>query len=256
MGVSKSDWSGSFIDLPAWTCPACQQGRYRVVPKTKVYVETGDSLRNHRHLDWDPTWHRDRFTWIMRCDNPACGEVATVCGESADTEFYEDPELGSVLGPKHTVVFIHPAPFPFPIGAKIPEDVRLLIQAAATLIWINPEGSANKLRQATEKLLLKQKVKAFTIDKNRKRKAITLHDRLVDFKINHNKAKEADILLAVKWLGNAGSHIGGITLEDVLGGFEMFEHVLDSLYVGSSEKIIATARRINSRKGPAKRGRK
>jgi uncharacterized small protein (DUF1192 family) len=61
--------------------------------------------------------------------------------------------------------------------------------------------------------------------------------------------------MAVKWLGNAGSHAAPLTADDVLDGFEILEHALDKLYSERDERVGALTRAINRRKAPRSRRR-
>ena len=55
---------------------------------------------------------------------------------------------------------------------------------------------------------------------------------------------------AIKWIGNAGSHEGEITNEDLLDGFDLLKYSVEKLY-GSHDKEIATmTKKINKRRRP------
>jgi hypothetical protein len=86
---------------------------------------------------------------------------------------------------------------------------------------------------------------------------IDLHGRIEEFR--KRDAETADYLLALKWLGNVGSHtnLDLLGVEDLLNGFEMFEHVIQLVYVKHERKLKKMAKTINSRKGrPLRRKRK
>ncbi len=61
-----------------------------------------------------------------------------------------------------------------------------------------------------------------------------------------------EFLLAIKWLGNAGSHPDIITTDDVMDTYEIMEHVLENIYENKEKNIRKIAKRINKRKGPKK----
>jgi hypothetical protein len=79
-----------------------------------------------------------------------------------------------------------------------------------------------------------------------------LHDRILSFKNKHSQSDAADFLLAIKWLGNAGSHVGRITKDDVLDGFDMLEVALDKIFVHAARTLSKKVTAVNRRKGPAK----
>jgi len=58
-------------------------------------------------------------------------------------------------------------------------------------------------------------------------------------------------MLAIKWLGNAGSHAeGAVTLDDVMDAYDLIDHVLQELYTQKARKAKALAKLINKKKGP------
>ncbi len=60
-----------------------------------------------------------------------------------------------------------------------------------------------------------------------------------------------DMLLAIKWLGNAGSHgHGKITIDDVMDSYELTEHILAEIFEPKIKKLKAIAKKINRKKGP------
>jgi hypothetical protein len=56
-------------------------------------------------------------------------------------------------------------------------------------------------------------------------------------------------LMAIKWLGNSGSHVGSVSREDLLDAFEILEHVLDEILRGRSKKIAQLAKKLNKKHG-------
>jgi hypothetical protein len=80
---------------------------------------------------------------------------------------------------------------------------RPLVEALSTafaLFWGDPSASGNRIRSSVEFLLDQEKVP-------RRRKAggdLTLHARLIKYRAK--RPDVADKLMAIKWLGNAGTH--------------------------------------------------
>ena len=65
--------------------------------------------------------------------------------------------------------------------------------------------------------------------------------------------KLEDILYAIKWLGNAGSHSSSeITLDDVFDAYELMHHVLIELYQPKN-RLNKLAKAIRKRKGPLRK---
>lgn len=60
-------------------------------------------------------------------------------------------------------------------------------------------------------------------------------------------------MLAIKWLGNAGSHSQKtVSRDDVIDAYELLEHILQEIYMQKTEKLKTKAQKINKMKGPVK----
>lgn len=106
------------------------------------------------------------------------------------------------------------------------------------------------MRIALEALLTELGVKRFVV-KNSKRQFLNLHTRIGLLNAKHGDLK--DLLFAIKWLGNAGSHADSeVTLDDVMDAYELIDHVLQELYAQKAKKVKALAKRVNKKKGPAR----
>ena len=65
-----------------------------------------------------------------------------------------------------------------------------------------------------------------------------------------------DMLSAIKWIGNAGSHANNdVGMDDVLDIYELLEHGLQELYAKRTAKTKSLAKAINKNKGSAKKSR-
>ena len=62
----------------------------------------------------------------------------------------------------------------------------------------------------------------------------------------------AEMLLAVKWIGNDGSHDADLTVDDVVEAAEMVEHVLKQIF-DESKPLKTRAQAINRSKGRVSR---
>lgn len=94
------------------------------------------------------------------------------------------------------------------------------------------------------------KVKRFEIVKHKQR-SISLHRRIQLLPPKYAHLKE--MILAIKWLGNAGSHsTETITRDDVLDSYELTEHILQEVYSSKKKKLVALAKHVNKKKGPTK----
>jgi hypothetical protein len=80
----------------------------------------------------------------------------------------------------------------------------------------------------------------------------TLHQRIEALlKVQPEMAED---LMGIKWLGNAGSHQSSVSLEDLLDGYQVMEHALDTLFGQRVKaKRAATVAKDLTRKHASKR---
>lgn len=246
MTVDRDKWAEQFTDaLPNWRCPACLEGHFSVKTEDLVIEETGPSKAAHDHDAWEPDWIENRFIGLLSCSNANCGELAAVCGSSS-VNYYQVDWDEYVDEKTFNVAAISPAPIPIDVPTNAPEAVVGAIDKASSLIWMNSEAAANQIRQAVEAMM-----DDAGIDKlDSKEKPIFLHKRIVEF--SKSDPDNGKVLLATKWLGNSGSHIGGIDRDDVLDAFEMLEFVLENRYDTKKKELLAKVDAVNAAKGPAK----
>ncbi|MEZ5893123.1 MAG: DUF4145 domain-containing protein [Parvularculaceae bacterium] len=64
-----------------------------------------------------------------------------------------------------------------------------------------------------------------------KRSRLSLHARIDKYK--QTDSNSAEYLLAIKWLGNEGSHasLDKVGERDLLDGFDTFDHLIERIYV-------------------------
>lgn len=249
MPVDRDQWKKQIGHLPSWPCPTCGKGTFGLMPNMPILEETGPSKTAHDHPAWDPDWIENRFIALMKCSLSTCGEVAAVSGTSP-SDFYDDYEAGEqTLINLYEPRSIDPCPVPILIPANTPESVREAIVSAAMLTWQSDEAGANKIRSAVEHMLDAKKVKK-QVTKNGKKTRLNLHDRIVQFQ--KKDQENGDILLAIKWLGNSGSHTSKLTRDDVLDAFDMLELVLENLYGKTKQMIMKKVAAVNKKKGPVK----
>ncbi|WP_173208243.1 DUF4145 domain-containing protein [Sphingopyxis sp. BSNA05] len=208
--------------------------------------ETGPSKAAHSHDAWDLEWIEKRFVGLLECSMPVCKELVAV-GGSSSIDYYQIGENEYVDDTYYRVESLHPAPIPISCPEETPAPVEESIREASSLFWQSPESTANKIRQAVENLMNVHGIDS----KDGKGNHVNLHVRIEQFSITD--ALNGEVLLATKWLGNSGSHVGGISREEVLDAFDMIELVLENLYGKTKDEIMAKVAAVNAAKGAKKK---
>ena len=232
---------GSF---PPWPCPICGRHSLAIKPGSLNQEETSESQRAHSHEDWDPEWVSERFVCLLVCQDFRCGEPCTVAGSTSyDLEPGPDFDTTEYLEPH----FVEPAPELIKIPGKCPKDVATNLRAAFSLFWNDPSAALNRIRISLEALLDSEKVQKKAKTKKGKFQQLSLHHRIEKFLPKDVSTRTK--LLAVKWLGNEGSHQGSITKVEVLEALELVENILEIVVVKRPQYLDRMAREIAKRKG-------
>lgn len=155
------------------------------------------------------------FFMKMKCDD--CGELAVASGVGR-IECYQNDWFTNEYVELFSIKNFFPAPVVVSLSKHFPSDVKEIIFGSFPLYWVDAASCANKIRLAIEVLL---EGEPFSI----KRQG-TLHERIN--KISDVKWK--DLLMAIKWLGNTGSHENEIEKIDLLSAYELIIHLDDELF--------------------------
>lgn len=248
---SKKSVLSAFVedDWPTLLCPRCRTGVLQ--PRAKQIVQTIDPESSaHRHdPDWEPEWIWGVFHGTVVCSDAQCYGQVAVIGEYHVVEQSHGRE-------QYATELKLRAAWPGPGLTRLPEDVpeelvtRFL--EAEALAVSDPASAVARLRTAIERTLDLRRVKKTYRTSAGKRKHYSLHARLDLFKAA--KPEAAELLLAVKWIGNEGAHDGmPPTYEEVQTGAKLLVGAWASLYDRSSMDLLRTAKKVNSRRGLGKR---
>ena len=244
-------WTKQYFDENSkieWPCPHCK-GNSLELKKDKLFAgETAKSQKFRAASGED--WLTMNFSGVIECKN--CNESISFTGTGTVERFgYYDEEVEDFIREAclvFTPTFFQPALHIFQIPKKCPDKLKEEIIDSFKLYWSDLSASANKIRSALEILLTEEKVKRFQ-NKKGKRIPIALHHRIESY-------KDEDLVkcfLAIKWIGNTGSHIGGLEKIDVLDAYNMLEYSLNKIYNNKETEVKKIAKEINRRKGTRKR---
>ena len=253
MGIDRKKFKASFKkdELTNWNCPTCGKGFLKVKEGTFHHEETRDSVRAKESDDWDPEWIEYLYSCLLECINPDCKDIVSSTGvgstgyvvyDENDIPYpsYEDRFIPKFFSP-HLKIFDY--------QNSIPEGVKDELENSFSLFFCDPPSAANHIRMALENLLTHMKINK-TLTKKGKRRYLSLHERI---KLLEDKYDDIqDIFMAVKWLGNAGSHSGKtVSSDDALDAYDLMEKLLVEVFDDESKKIKELANKINVNKGPA-----
>lgn len=209
--------------------------------------ETAESKKSRAHPDWEPDWSRQQFSVLLRCSK--CKEPVFVVGSIDVIEGHDDEDGWFLMDALAPTFFQPPSPI-IRVPVKCPQTVTTEVVAASGLYWCNPPSAANRIRAALERLMDDRGIAKKGKTKKGKFDDLTLHARIERF-----AKKNAEVganLLAIKWLGNSGSHSDDLTANDMLDGFELLEHALEEIYESKSTRLKKLTTSIIKKKGPVR----
>jgi len=218
------------------------------VPESLSYSQTATSRKDQSYDESGPEDREYTFVAALECNEKTCRETVRVTGKGSPEPIEAYDEDGPFLHHEDSFkpLFFHPTLALFQPPKDTPTSVVAQLERSFQLFFCDPSAAANRLRSAIECLLTELRVpRSHSGGRSR---LLRLHDRIS--RVPKKYQAYTDHFLAVKWLGNAGSHRTGLTANDVLDGYEMTEHVLMELYDNKGAYVRTLAKQINRRKGP------
>jgi len=253
MKIDRDLWNESFYkdEWPKWPCPECGEKNLQLVKESFKSHELVSSVNYHEYEDWDCNWYTGAFSSELKCMNSTCGEIVFVTGEkkieltTKDTHEFGDVEIErDTIYPK----YCHPALHLFNIPENTPWEVESAIINAFALFWSDKSACGNSIRKVVELILNDKRVGKMRKTKAGKWIYLKLDERIKIFEIKNKEA--SDTLMAIKWIGNVGSHEIEIDEEVLFDGLELLEFVLEELYGEAHHKRMANIRsRVIKRRG-------
>ena len=150
-------------------------------------------------------------------------------------------------------LFFYPTLNIFPISNHCPEEISNQIRKSFSHYFSDQSAAANALRTALEYILNDLNIETNKINRKGENVDLKLHARIEIF--GKQNPDLQPFLIAAKWIGNAGSHVGEINKDGILDGYELLFHCLDEIYE-KPEKIKtlgAKAKEINDTRKPIKK---
>lgn len=236
-------------EFPPFPCPDC--GCVLVKnEKSRKSGEFGES-----QVLWDagainPEDRRGMFSIFLNCSSGSCltqviliGEDSIKCVEaydgSPDYETYYDPRF-----------FLPTIPL-FPVSKELPDTVKSQLMQSFSHFWNDPSAAGNSLRRAIEALMDHFKIRRKRLTPKKKMHKLVLHDRISEWGKSKPEYQDlSELLLAVKWIGNVGSHRADLTKRDLVQGFKLTEYVFSEVFDARTKTLKKMAKRVIKKKGP------
>lgn len=235
---------------PRPSCPNCESGYIGFAEPTED--ESHESAPHHSHEAFEPDWVRGTFVVRGQCENRDCQLAVHGTGDyfvaySRQADDYDS--RGPIYSSHYNLTHLHPPMLIMPIPEAAPEEVREGVLRASRVLFADSGLAATALRSTVERFLSTQGIASIS-GSGRFQSASERIDQWLA--VDRKRKPVADLLSAVKWLGNAGTHEdSALTITEVLEGASMLDEALHRLYTGPD--IDAHAQIINTARGPFRR---
>jgi hypothetical protein len=222
-----------------YNCPYCKSGEL-VSNQDELHIEETPESRKERYdSDWEKEWTKYLFSGALTCKS--CSEKI-FCTGTGKLEFNsycgieEAPEsINDCYEIELRPTYFEPAVYIFNIPSKCPQHLQNEIIHAFKLAFSDYSASGNRVRTCIE-LYIKE------LNPLAKGK---LHKQIESIK-NHDSSVY-EILMAIKWLGNQGSHESNLQEYDLAFAFEALECCLKKQYESNEAKLKNFAVLINDK---------
>lgn len=227
-------------------CPICLKSDAYLSWETMQLEETQESVKCRSYNDWEPDWLEYDYSATYECVE--CKQRIRSLGTAAYSynEYY-DPhtECHDVDEYKtFTPQFFLPSLVIFEPPLKCPKEVKKVLFDSFKLAYCDIPSAANKIRVALEVLISLEIPEHELVGKK-------LHHRIPLLEAKYpNINGIQDISLAIKWIGNAGSHEqDGVPEFALKFAYEAFEVILREIYETKKSTIGEMSGLVNTLKG-------
>jgi hypothetical protein len=207
--------------IPAYPCPGLDGcvGRLHVIDR---------SLRFMPHPCFCSIKH---FQMFLQCDLPERGAIVSVSGRT-DIEV-----IGSDVIEYLCPLSMFPAPPIIEIPPQTPSSVRKEIEKSFELFWLDLGACANRLRISIERIM----------DQAGIARRPPLAKRISTYEANGSI--HGQTMLALKFIGNIGSHEGSVDRNVLCDAYRIYEDALAEIFGRRTAKMDAIRARIIETKG-------
>lgn len=234
-------------ELPKFRCPRCERGRMMADLSTLRVKQPEYSVIECQHQDYEQDWAKKRFSVQLKCDETSCGEISFAIGDTFAQQYYDDEYDTEAWETLLRLRGFFPAPPIIDVPAQVPGEVKVELDKAFELYWLDLNATANRLRVSVELIMDEQGVPHEALSKKGAMSRLDLNGRIAVFGKTHTD--HAETLTALRMIGNLGSHKGDVQADAILDAFEVYEDSLAELYGERSVRIKEKKAKLIRTKG-------
>lgn len=238
-----------------YNCPTCQIGILMISSLESKKMPGQAEMERYNY----PYGIDYVFSAVLTCKNANCGTVISVSGnvlKDIQAAYQDlDGEYVETRYSEYNPRFFYPYLHIIPLTQNIPKEVKEQIKLSFSHFFNDLSSCANRIRNSVELILDDLKAPKRFKDKNNKIKVFrTLHHRIENYHKKSQNKKISNLLLAIKIIGNEGSHIGHVQLDDILDAYEFLDKIIDYVYDKKDKGIHLKASDIVLKNKPRSKG--
>jgi len=227
-------------------CSSCEGGTLKVKKGSLSKRQTNSAKEFYEVVGEVCEENSSRFSLLLECKN--CNEVYCVAGTTSLKKYHGNcgfeecldryneycakgiEDLCEHYHDYYNIKYINPQINIFIIPDQTTDSIKKFLTKSFALFWCDKEASANKIRTALELLMDDFGIQKTHTSAKGNEYTLPLNRRLELFKLHKDFGYLSEKLSAIKFLGNAGSHIRSVTKEDLLDAYEILEYVLEERF--------------------------
>lgn len=224
--------------MPDWRCPKCNRATLVPVPKSFKELRTA---RVHqlvaRQGGLAPDDEEFVFTCLLVCSQKNCLQPVSVSGDGYleqewSGRYNEDSYYVSIYRPRH----FYPPLSLFTPCDQYPDKIKEQLRELSAQLPGNPQAAVNALRTTLEIVL-----DNFDVPRKENNRYLSLDNRIKRIPTPYHYVQMG--FMAMKWLGNTGSHnLQPVSPEDVEGACNMLDDFLQRIYRQPTDHSTTIAR--------------
>ncbi|MDN5081978.1 DUF4145 domain-containing protein [Aliarcobacter butzleri] len=241
------------LKITEYKCPHCQKG-YLLLDKDlffeKQYQQCIDkgTFRINDEEDYDVNFYLGTIAGQLKCNHPDCTEITSFIGETKYYLNYYDDEHDREIEVHEKGIFFKyfiPPINIIELKKEYPKELQKILFESFSLYFSSYSACVNTLRILLEKLCELHGIEQKTKKGGYKKLDEKLDELSFDIEVK-------DLLKAIKWIGNEGSHSLEVIKKDDLDlTYKFIRKALDEIYPSPTddEELIALSKEINDNKG-------
>lgn len=216
--------------IPHWLCPGCLNETLEIIPGSFHKEANSDTSQHLTEEGFELDFHyRMVFSCLLRCSRKVCLEAVAINGEGwLELDINEEKGQQEYYQVYRARSFYPPLPI-FTPPEHCPEDICGQLKEISALLAAHPSAAVNTMRTVLEMLLDGLGVPREIERISKKPLVLTLHKRIDDY--SAILGGYSDAFMALKWLGNRGSHTDEpIKQSHIEGACTVLDELIQQLY--------------------------